>query len=223
MNGVHDMGGMHGFGPVVPEVDEPVFHADWEARVLALQRLTVGQGLFNLDAFRLGIERMDPAHYLRSTYYERWMTTIETNLIGAGLLTSAELDARTDLLRHDPDALPPRPRTGPSPSQDPYSAQHHAPVDVTARFAVGDAVLTRNVHPLGHTRIPRYVRGKRGVIHLIHGPEIFPDTNAHGLGERHQPVYSVRFDAAELWGASAAPRQALFIDLWESYLEHVPT
>jgi len=222
MNGVHDMGGMHGFGPVVPEVNEPAFHAAWEGHVLALQRLTIGQDLFNLDAFRLGIEQMDPAHYLRSSYYERWLTTIETNLIEAGLLTRAELDAKTDLLRDQPDAVPTRPDSGPVVNHDAYGAQVHPLPDIAPRFAVGDAVLTRNIHPPGHTRIPRYVRAKPGVIHLIHGPEIFPDTNAHGQGEHPQPVYSVRFEAQDLWGASAEPLQSLFIDLWESYLEPAP-
>lgn len=222
MNGVHDMGGMHGFGPVVPEADEPVFLAAWEAHVLAMQRLTVGQGLFNLDAFRLGIERMDPAHYLRSSYYERWLATLETNLIGAGLVSPAELETRTDLLRDQPDAVPVPPAVASSPAEDPYSTPGKPLHALAARFAVGDPVLTRNVHPPGHTRIPRYVRAKRGVVHLIHGPEIFPDTNAHGLGEQPQTVYSVRFAAQDLWGASAEPRQSLFIDLWESYLEPGP-
>lgn len=222
MNGVHDLGGMHGFGPIEREANEPVFHAEWEARVLALQRLTIGRGYFNLDAFRDGIERMEPAHYLRSTYYERWLTTVESNLIRAGLLARDEVDARTDFLRRHPGALPPRQDAGPASPHDPYGTLDHPLPDLTARFAIGEAVITRNVHPVGHTRIPRYVRGKRGVIHLVHGPEIFPDTNAHGLGENPQVVYNVRFDGRELWGASAEPHQTLSIDLWESYLEPAP-
>lgn len=219
MNGVHDLGGMHGFGPIEREVNEPTFHAAWEARVLALQRLTVGQGYFNLDAFRYGIERMDPAHYLRSTYYERWLTTIEHNLIENGVLTPDEIDARTDDLRAHPDAAPSRPDDVAPPASPATSGDYPPLPHIAPRFAVGDAVVTCNIHPTGHTRLPRYARGKQGVIHLVHGPEIFPDTNAHGLGENPHVVYSVRFDALALWGASSEPRQLLYIDLWESYLE----
>ncbi|MGH2534200.1 MAG: nitrile hydratase subunit beta [Thermomicrobiales bacterium] len=218
MNGVHDLGGMHGFGPIAREKDEPLFHAAWEAHVLALQQLTLGQGYFNLDAFRYGIERMDPAHYLRSTYYERWLATIEDNLIQAGILTADELDARTERLRSDPDAPLPRPTAAP-PQWSPRETSHAPLPRLTPRFSVGDPVVTRNVHPTGHTRLPRYARGKQGVIHLVHGPEIFPDTNAHGLGADPQVVYNVRFDSRELWGKPAEPCQMLNIDLWESYLE----
>ncbi|MGH2560963.1 MAG: nitrile hydratase subunit beta [Thermomicrobiales bacterium] len=219
MNGVHDLGGMHGFGPIAREVDEPVFHAEWEAHVLALQRLIVGQGYFHLDAFRYGIERMDPAHYLRSTYYERWLTTIEHNLIQTGILTPEELDARTEYLRSHPDAAPSRPDNVAPPAQSRTYGEHPLLPQLTPRFAVGATVVTRNVHPAGHTRLPRYARGKQGVVHLVHGPEVFPDTNAHNLGDNPQVVYNVRFDALALWGASAEPRQLLYIDLWESYLE----
>jgi nitrile hydratase len=222
MNGVHDLGGMHGFGPIEREVDEPVFHAEWEAHVLALQRLTVGQGYFNLDAFRYGIERMDPAHYLRSTYYERWLSTIEHNLIKEGILTESEIDEKVEVLRSHPDAVPSRPDDVAPPAQSGTYGERPPVPRLTPRFAVGDAVVTHNLHPAGHTRLPRYARGKRGVIHLVHEPEIFPDTNAHGLGADPQVVYNVRFDGRELWGESAEPRQALYIDLWESYLEPAP-
>ncbi len=217
MNGVHDMGGMHGFGPIVREVNEPVFHAAWEAHVRAMMMEVRSRGYFNIDASRHGIERMEPAHYLRAPYYERWLATIELNLIEGGFLASEELDARTELLREDPEAaLPPRAAIATLPEVHVRSTESPLPV---SRFAVGDAVVTRNVHPPGHTRLPRYARGKQGIIQRLHGAQIFPDTNAHGLGENPQPLYSVCFDARELWGESAEPRQTVSLDLWESYLE----
>ena len=193
MNGVHDMGGMHGFGPIVREVNEPVFHAAWEAHVRAMMMEVRSRGYFNIDASRHGIERMEPAHYLRASYYERWLATIELNLIEGGFLASEELDARTELLRKDPGATLPRSAAIANvPEAHAQSAESPLPV---SGFAVGDAVVTRNVHPPGHTRLPRYARGKRGVIQRLHGPQIFPDTNAHGLGENPQALYSVCFDA----------------------------
>jgi len=217
MNRVHDMGGMHGFGPIVREANEPLFHAPWEAHVRAMMTVVRSRGYFNIDASRHGIERMEPAHYLRASYYERWLATIELNLIEGGFIASEELDARTELLREDPEATLPRnvaiAAVPEAPEQSPASSLP------ASRFAVGDAVATRNVHPTGHTRLPRYARGKRGVIQRLHGAQIFPDSNAHGLGESPQPLYSICFNASELWGDSAEPHQTVSLDLWESYLE----
>jgi nitrile hydratase len=223
MNGVHDMGGMHGFGPVLREENEPLFHADWEARVVAMNRLSQKQGFFNIDEFRYGIEQIDPAHYLRSTYYERWLATVEYNLVQKGLLTDDELDSRTEILRQQPENALLHPEHGsPSPSL-PEPAFKSPVTPIEPRFAVGDPVTVNNSHPTGHTRVPRYTRGKHGVIHQVHGPAIFPDTHAHGRGENPRNVYSVRFGARELWGDSAEPNQTLSIDLWESYLEPDPS
>jgi nitrile hydratase beta subunit len=216
MNGVHDLGGMHGFGPIEREEHEPLFHADWEGRVCALEELLCEEGLyFTLDAFRYGIERMPPVDYLRSSYYERWLASFEYNLNHEGLLTSDELDTRIDLLRRQPDYVPHQPAAALSPP--PVQPAESPPT--VSRFAVGDAVRTRNVHPAGHTRLPRYARGKRGVIQRLHGAQTFPDTNAHGLGEQPQPLYTVQFTARELWGESAEPNLTVTLDLWESYLE----
>jgi nitrile hydratase len=221
MNGIHDMGGMHGFGPIIREENEPPFHEPWERRVFGMQELTEGRS-YTIDAFRFGIERMAPAHYLRAPYYERWLASIEHNLILAGILTSDELEARTAFFRQHPAAAPP-PAAGGAPmisSERPAGSPPLA--EDAARFAVGDAVVTRNVHPAGHTRLPRYARGKRGVIERAHGAQTFPDTNAHGLGANPQPLYSVRFDGRELWGDSAESGLAVSINLWESYLEPAP-
>lgn len=159
---------------------------------------------------------MDPAEYLRAPYFERWLASLEYNLVHCGLLTDSALADRVAFLREHPGAEAPRASAATSPPRtpEPSPAAPAAP-----RFAVGDGVRTRNVHPLGHTRLPRYARGKRGTIHRLHGPQIFPDTNAHGLGEHPQPLYSVRFTAHELWGDSAEPRGAVYLDLWDSYLE----
>jgi nitrile hydratase len=216
MNGVHDLGGMHGFGPIdLGPYGRATTHADWERRLIGIQELTADR-YFNLDAFRYGIERMDPAHYLRSTYFERWLETIVTNMVEGGFLTVDELADRTELLRRQPDAALPR------PDADAVIASAPAPEPALGasapRFAPGDIVITRNVHPTGHFRLPRYARGKRGTIHLVHGPAVFPDTNAQGLGADPQVVYNVRFDGRELWGDSAEPGTMVSIDLWESYL-----
>jgi nitrile hydratase len=222
MNGVHDLGGMHGFGPIEREADEPLFHAAWEARVRAINALTRERGYFNIDAFRYGIEQMAPAEYLRASYFERWLASAEYNLIQHGFLTSDELDARMEFLRRHPGADPPPAAGATHPPRAPAARPEPASPPPAPRFAVGDAVVTRNVHPTGHTRLPRYARGKRGVIQLVHGAHTFPDTNAHGLGEQPHALYHVRFDGRELWGDSAEPREAVYLDLWERYLEPAP-
>jgi nitrile hydratase len=223
VNGVHDMGGMHGFGPVVREENEPVFHADWERHVYAMSRATRTQGLINIDESRYGIERMPPAEYLAASYYERWLASLERNLIEKGVLSREEIEARTAYYRQHPEADVPR-REAPPLAEQMLSTLRTRPryrqePDLPPRFKVGQAVLARNEHPTGHTRLPRYARGKRGTINLVHGTFIFPDSHAHGRGEQPQPLYSVRFEASELWAHSAEPREAILLDLWESYLE----
>jgi nitrile hydratase len=219
MNGVHDLGGMHGFGPIVREANEPLFHAPWEARVRAMAALGCNErDFFTIDAFRYGIERMPPAAYLRAPYFERWLASLETNLIESGFLTADELDERMARLRQHADATFPR-RADADLMRKPDEQGDASIPPPEARFAVGDAVLTRHDQPAWHTRLPRYARGKRGVVERLYGAQTFPDTNAHGLGKQPQPLYSVRFDGRELWGDSAEPRQTVSLDLWQSYLE----
>ena len=230
MNGVHDLGGMHGFGPVEREPDEPVFHAPWEAVVVAIRRSRSMGRFFNIDEFRHSIERMDPAHYLGSSYYERWLDGLARVLVEKGVVTPEELEDRAASFRARPEARAagagPGPR-GPRFRDDADGRQgplNFVPPSTAraaserARYAPGDRVVTRSVHPPGHTRLPRYARGKPGVIHRLHGNHVFPDANAHGLGERPQPLYSVRFDAGALWGESAEANHQVHLDLWESYL-----
>jgi nitrile hydratase len=223
MNGVHDMGGMHGFGPVLREENEPVFHAAWEAHVRAMNEISQAYlHAYNIDEFRFGIEQMPPADYLASSYYKRWLATLEYNLILKGLITQDELDARTDLLRADPGAAPASPNADVTMVVELPEAECTVAEPPPARFAVGDAVETNNVHPYHHTRLPRYARGKRGSIHQVHGPATFPDTHAHGQGAQPHCLYNVRFEARELWGDSAEPGQYVHLDLWERYLSPAP-
>jgi nitrile hydratase len=216
MNGVHDLGGMHGFGATVREANEPLFHAEWEGRIWAIEELLEESRYFTVDAFRHGIELMAPADYLNSSYYERWLASVESNVIAQGIISSDELDARVDLLRRHPQAALLQRDT---PAPPPVGSEAPTTTPPAPLFDVGDAVLTRNVHPIGHTRLPRYARGKRGVVERSHGAQIFPDTNAHGLGEQPQPLYTVRFAAPELWGESAEANETVSLELWQSYLE----
>jgi nitrile hydratase beta subunit len=216
MNGVHDMGGMHGMGPIQNEVDEPVFHERWEARAFALTLAMAAWRKWTLDGSRHQAELI-LADYLRMSYYEKWITALVELMVKSGVLTSAELErGKPDpgspraipLLAAD-KVLPAIARGGPA-SRD---------VPVVPRFQVGQRVRARNMHPAGHTRLPRYTRGKLGAIDRDHGVFVFPDTNAHSLGEKPQHVYSVRFAASELWGEQATPRDAVYVDLWDDYLE----
>jgi nitrile hydratase len=230
MNGVHDLGGMHGFGPVEREPDEPVFHAPWEAVVVAIRRSRAIGRLFNIDEFRHSIERMEPAHYLGSSYYERWLDGLARVLVEKGVVTLKELEERAASFRARPEGPAagsgqcPRGARTPGDGDGLPSPLNFVPPSTTRtssespRYAPGDRVITRSFHPSGHTRLPRYARGKPGVIHRLHGIHVFPDTNAHGLGERPRPLYSVRFDARALWGESAEPNHHVHLDLWESYL-----
>jgi len=214
MNGVHDMGGMTDFGPVRPEADEPLFHAEWERRVLGMVRNIV-DGRYNWDEFRFAIERLDPLVYLSSSYYERWLTALERYLVEKGIVTEAELRERTK-------NVAPRPGMTVSavagPAEEGAVAADLPAAGETPRFKPGDAVRARNIHPAGHTRMPRYVRGKRGTVVRSLGRFVLPDANALGLGEHLQPVYAVRFDARELWGA-AREGDGVCVDLWDGYLE----
>ena len=201
MNGVHDMGGMHGFGPVEIERDEPVFHERWEGIVRAMMVHNTGR-YFNLDEFRHAVERMPSHEYLAASYYERWLHAVETLLLEKGVITPAEVASGH--------------AAGEAPSAAPR--QKKAP-DIKPRFQPGDRVVTRNMHPHGHTRLPRYARGRHGVVRQAYGPFLLPDANAHGDHNAWQPCYAVEFEARELWGDEAAANDRCCIDLWESYLE----
>jgi nitrile hydratase beta subunit len=205
MNGIHDMGGMDGFGPLRVEQNEPIFHADWEKRVFALTGPALVRAGANADRFRHAIERIAPARHLASSYFERWLQAMETLLVECGVISGDEA-ASLPQPEFASDALP-------SARLQPQS---HRP-RLRAKFQAGDRIRVRNLNPAGHTRCPRYARGKAGIIRRDHGLYNFPDTHAHGAGENRQHVYQVEFSARELWGK--AERGRVMLDLWEDYLE----
>ena len=216
MNGVHDMGGMQNFGPVLPERDEPLFHEPWERRAFAATLAMGATGQWNLDQSRSARERLPSAHYLSSGYYRIWMDGLCNLLLERGLVSSEEL--------RDGKSREPAPRvlnvlsagnvTGALARGSSTERQIPAP----ARFSFGDAVRTRTMHPASHTRLPRYCRDKPGRIVFVHGAHVFPDSNAKGAGEQPQWLYAVRFEARDLWGADTTAA-SVHVDCWESYLE----
>lgn len=217
MNGVHDMGGMHGLGPIDPEPDEPAFHAAWEGKALALTLAIGAWGRWTLDASRFERESIPGPDYLRMSYYEKWIAGARSLMLAHGLATAEELSSG-------------RPAPGSAKASPPLTAARvpaalarggstERTIAAPPAFAVGDQVRARNFNPVGHTRLPRYARGRAGEIARHHGAHVFPDTNAHGGGEQPRHLYQVRFAARELWGEAAPARDAVFIDLWEPYLE----
>ena len=217
MDGIHDMGGMDGFGPIPIKNKEPVFHATWEARVWAMNTVLGAWGEWNIDAGRYTLEQLDPALYLSSSYYQRWLYRTENLLVDHGLVSREEIET-----------LPANRKT--KNSREPLSLDeiltHQRNTrsarlndDVAPRYHMGDPVRARNIHPKGHTRIPRYVRGRLGVIDRDHGVFIFPDTNAVFAGKRPQHLYSVCFTAREIWGTKAVVTDKVYVDMWDDYLE----
>lgn len=223
MNGVHDLGGIDGLGPVVAPASEPVFHEEWEKAAFALFATNFRAGLFGVDAFRSGIEQMHPADYLASGYYEHWLHCAEHYAVGAGVVDEAELEARTRYyLEHPDEPLPDR--TDPDllafvDAAVKGGAPARRPSDKQASYAVGDTVTVIDDSPQGHTRKARYVRGKTGVVVMAHGTFIYPDSAGNGGGDAPEHVYTVRFTNAELWGADhSEPNGVVHFDVWEPYI-----
>ncbi len=216
MNGPHDLGGKMGFGAVAPETDEPLFHAGWEARALGIVLACGALGRWSLDESRHARESLPPAVYYSSSYYEIWCRALEILLQRHGLVTADEL-ARGTAAPADPD-----PKRLPAERVAAILARGapcDRPVAGVPRFAPGESVRCRNAHPRSHTRLPTYLTGRSGVVESVHGGFVLPDSNAHGKGETPQRLYTVVFDAAEVWGADSEPGLTLSADLWESYLE----
>lgn len=214
MNGVHDMGGMHGMGPVIPEPEGTAFHHPWEGRVHALNLASPTRG--NIDAGRHKLELIPAAEYLRMSYYEKWLARLEELLLAGGFVTTDEL-ASGRAAPGSPKATPIRPASSVHAALTaPYSYVREVG---PAAFALGDHVRAKVTSPTGHTRLPRYVRGRPGVIERLHGAHVFPDSHAHGLGEDPHHLYCVRFEARDLWGPDAPARDSVRLDLWEPYLE----
>jgi nitrile hydratase beta subunit len=215
MNGGQDLGGVHGFGPVVPEPDEPWFHAEWERRAFALTLSLGFLGRWNIDMSRYYRENRSPADYYNSSYYALWFKALEKLVVDRGLVSEEERRSGTVLGPRDPALVPP----GPQRARELLSIGASAAIDadVPARFAVGQRVRVRNLHPTGHTRMPRYCRGRSGTVEIDHGVYIFPDTHAMGQGKHPQHCYNIRFSAQELWGRPGP--DTVRIDLWDDYLE----
>jgi nitrile hydratase len=216
MNGAHDLGGMHGFGQVEMEKNEPVFHFPWEKRAFALTLASGFHGKWNLDMSRYAREQMPPAEYLATTYYEHWLFGLQKLLVEQQLVTAIELqtghaEAKTSELRalqvSDVEPLLRKRRAA------------RLDEDVPPRFRAGERVVARNINPTGHTRLPRYARGRRGVIERDHGVFIFADTHAMSRDKKPQHCYSVRFTARELWGTDASAHDSVFVDLWDDHLD----
>jgi nitrile hydratase len=205
-------------GPIRPETDEPVFHNAWEGRVYVLTRAIGAWRKWNIDTGRWYIERIPPADYLRMSYYERWFTRLIELLITTGLVSRREIETGS------PDSGSPklspvlRADRVPEVALNRNIASSHEP-SIRPRFKMGQRVRARNLNPTGHTRLPRYARGKVGKIDRDHGVYNFPDSSAEGRGAKRQHVYSVRFTGRELWGEQASGRHFVYIDLWDDYLE----
>ena len=217
MNGVHDMGGMHGLGPIVYDPNEPVFHASWEGRVRGMVQLIAAWGRVNIDSGRHSLERLPPVDYLRWSYFEKWLAALTNRLLDAGQITPEEL-ASGRKAEGAPVATPPiNAEMGANLLASVHS--YERPIAAKPRFAAGDTVRARTINPEGHTRLPRYARGRFGVVTRFHGAHVYPDSNAHFAGEAPQPLYTVRFTARELWGAAANAADTVSLDLWEEYLD----
>jgi nitrile hydratase beta subunit len=216
MNSIHDMGGMDGFGPVEPEPNEPPFHSKWEARSLAMNRAMSYAKLWNIDKTRAAIEQFPPHDYLTMTYYQKWAVRLEKLLLEYGLVGADEFEAGRSLR-----AGKPLPRTL-ALADVPKAltrGSYARPTNTVAQYKVGDRVRTKNIHPKTHTRLPRYARGRTGVIECVRGFHVFPDSIAIGQGENPQWLYTVLFDGRELWGERADPTLTVSIEAWEPYLE----
>ena len=215
MDGVHDMGGMDGFGKVEREPNEPVFHAPWEGRVLAMQVAMGYAGAWPIDVLRFAQERLPPQVYLAASYYQRWALAIEHNVVERGFADADELSAGHALRSGKPLTRKLAPEAVTGLTRGSFYRQARAP----ARFKPGDRVRTKNIHRPTHTRLPRYARGRLGVVELVHGCHAFPDAVAIDNGDDPQWLYTVVFDSRELWGPDADPTLKVSIDAFEPYLE----
>jgi len=217
MDGPQDLGGRHGFGPVLAEPDEPPFHADWERRAFALTLAMGGTGAWTLDASRHARERMAPARYLAANYYAVWLDGLERLIAERGLASASEI--ASGAMTEPPAKLPRVVRAADVPALLSRGAPSEREGKESPRFRPGDRVRTVLRHVASHTRLPIYARGRVGTVARLHGRHVFPDTNAHGEGESPRFLYSVAFAARDLWGEEAEARDAVHLDLFEPYLE----
>lgn len=219
MDGVHDMGGMHGMGPVEIEENEPVFHGEWEERMFALNNAVSALGVRNIDESRHARERMNPAKYLGSSYYEIWLDGLIRILSEKGVISEAELSGTVPPKVFKGEHRPALTPENVDPMMD-KGANYIRETGKSASFQVGDQVKARNIHPQGHTRLPRYARGATGEVVSDQGLHVFADSSAHG-SEDPQHLYTVRFSSRALWGTDGHDNDAIYVDLWDDHLEAV--
>ena len=216
MNGGHDLGGMHGLGPINPEANEPVFHGKWEERVFALTVAMGFCGEWNIDAARFSRENRHPADYIKASYYNVWLYGLLALLVERELLLAGELEGgvaqETRPTKYQPKAeeVLSRLKLGGSCTRE---------TSDTPEFSIGDRIVAKNINPKSHTRLPAYTRGKAGIVAAVNGCFVFPDSNAQFQGENPEYCYSVRFEGSELWGPDAEPNSCVYLDMWEQYLE----
>jgi nitrile hydratase beta subunit len=222
MDGVHDMGGMHGFGPVVEPGGELAYHEGWELRVFAIQMLVGLEGLGAGPGGRPAREEMEPAHYLAASYYERWLFSAERRLQRKGTVAPGEVERMMERLgAGEPVAAHHDPAMAERIMADLTTVYPMEPAPEAVHFATGQRVRVRRMHPAGHTRCPRYVRGASGVIEGVRGADRLPDRAVYGEDVAPEPVYSVAFRSEDLWGPGEKPGWTVLLDMWESYLEPV--
>lgn len=216
MDRAQDMGGVPGFGPVMPEVDEPVFHAKWEGRIFAMTLAMAKPGKWNIDMSRFAREDLPREVYLSKTYFQIWLLGLERLLKDRDLVAPDEIETGKIRLSHkNVPVLKADEVAGALRRGGPSKRESTQP----ARFAIGDRVRMKMINPPTHTRLPRYVRGHVGVIELLHGTHVFPDSNAMGKGEDPQWLYTVTFDGRELWGEESDSSVMVSVDAWDRYLE----
>ncbi len=220
MDGVHDMGGMHGFGPVIEPGAELAYHEPWEPRAFAIQMLVGLEGLGAGPGGRPVREGMEPAHYLAASYYERWIYSAEQRLLRKGTIAPGDIEAMMERLAAG-ESIPAHRDTGMAERMlaDLRAVDPMDPAPEDARYAPGERVRVKRMHPAGHTRCPRYARGAVGVIGAVRGADRLPDRAVYGEKVAPEPVYSVAFSSDELWGPGEDASWTVSLDLWESYLE----
>ena len=219
MDGVHDMGGMHGFGAIEIEENEPLFHERWEGRVLGIARMLKSP---IPGGARFAIEALDPAFYLASSYYEKWLHARINGLLAAGVMTQEEFDEKLAYYRANPDLPQGEVQVANAERQvSDADSSKEMPAEPMYRFAVGDRIRAKQVHPAGHTRLPRYLRGKVGEVVRLYRAQGFQDHAPLSDHQGPQPVYAVRFDGREVWGESAETNSSVLLDMWEAYMEAV--
>lgn len=218
MNGVHDLGGMDNFGPIVREENEPVFHESWERRIFALTIAMFPAGYCQVDEIRRTTENIAPAIYLQAKYYQKWLLALESIVLEKDILTKEEIETGRAIRSEGGFKLP-----AVSKEMIEYAFANPLPanidIEITPKFKSGDEIIAKNMHPLHHTRLPRFIRGRRGIVEKDHGVFLLADTNAHGGPDKAQHVYTVKFTARELWGDDAPAKDTVCIDLHDDYMD----